>query len=229
MACERHESDLREAALGEPLSVELESHLEGCPSCRADLREERALLGAIDQGLAGDLGIEPSPGFAARVRRAAEKDRARSWLPLAASVAALAAGAGLLIRGVGRDLPVREPPPFVTPSTTRAARPAPPETTALPLTPRAVPPPARTSGAGPMYGEPQVLVPPGQAAALEQFQEVLRRRLVPVTSLLALSEPGSESLEPAELDIPPLEVKPLPAPELPPGDTENSREGRRPS
>jgi anti-sigma factor RsiW len=183
MACERHESDLREAALGEPLSVELESHLEGCPSCRADLREERALLGAIDQGLAGDLGIEPSPGFAARVRRAAEKDRARSWLPLAASVAALAAG----------------------------------------------PPPARTSGAGPMYGEPQVLVPPGQELALAHFREALRGRVIPATSLLAMDEAGQTSLEPVELGVPPLEVTALPAPEAPPEDSENTGEGRRPS
>ncbi|HKC10506.1 MAG TPA: hypothetical protein VKI41_00460, partial [Vicinamibacteria bacterium] len=119
MACERYQSDLREAALGEPLSAELESHLEACPSCRAELREEQALLRAIDQGLAAGLGIEPSAAFPARVRRAVENDRVGSWLPLAAGVAALAVGVGLLIRGAGNDRPLPEPA-LLTP-TTRAA------------------------------------------------------------------------------------------------------------
>jgi hypothetical protein len=229
MACERHDADLKEAALGEPLSVELESHLEVCPSCRAALREERALLRAIGEGLAAGLGIELSPGFAARVRRAAENDRARSWLPLAASVAALAAGVGLLIRGGGRDQPVREPAPLMTPSTPRAAEPAPPETVARLRTPPAVPLRTGAPGAGPGGGEPEVLVPPGQAAALEQFQEALRGRVIPATSLLALDEGEQTSLEAVELGVPPLEVKALPAPEPPTEDTENTREGRRPS
>jgi hypothetical protein len=228
MACERHESDLKEAALGEPLSAELESHLEGCPSCRAVLREERALLRAIDEGLAAGLGIEPSLGVPARVRRGAENSRARAWLPVAASVAALAAGVGFLIRGGGGDLPVGEPPPLATPSTTRAARPAPPDTVAPPPTPRAVPLRAVTPGAGPADGEPQVLVAPGQELALAHFREELRRRVIPPKSLLALGELGRESLEPAELDIPPLDLIPLAAPESQPGD-ESPRDVRRPS
>jgi hypothetical protein len=229
MACERYESDLREAALGEPFSVKLESHLEGCPSCRAALREERALLRAIDQGLAAGLGIAPSPGFSARVRRAAENGRARSWLPLAASVAALAAGVGLLMRGGVHDQPVREPAPLMTPSTPPAAEPAPPATGARPRTPP--PAPLRTSapGAGPAGGEPQVLVPPGEELALAHFREALRGRVIPATSLLALDEAGQTSLEPVELGVPPLEVTALPAPEAPPEDSENTGEGRRPS
>jgi hypothetical protein len=222
MACERYDADLREAALGEPLSAELESHLEGCPSCAADLREERSLLRAIDQGLAAGLGVEPSAAFPARVRRAAEKDRARSWVPLAASVAALAAGVGLLIRGGGDDGRFREPPPLVTPSTTRAARPAPPETSAPPPTPRAVP--FRTvAPGGPADGEPEVLVPPGQELAVVHFWEALRGREIPPTSLLARDDAGQASLEPAELRVPPLDVEALPAPEPLPGDIDNTR------
>ena len=106
MACERKESDLREAALAEPLSAELEVHLEECASCRAALAEERTLLRAIDHGLAAGLGIEPSVGFAARVRRGAVNDRARSWLPLAASMAARSDARVLLIgeSGTGKEL-----------------------------------------------------------------------------------------------------------------------------
>jgi hypothetical protein len=223
MACERYDADLKEAALGEPLSAELESHLEGCPSCAADLREERSLLRAIDQGIAAGLGIEPSAGFSARVRRAAEKDRARSWVPLAASVAALAAGVGLLIRGGGDDGRFPEPSPLVTPSTTRAARPAPPETSAPPPIPRAAPFPAVTPGARRAEGEPQVLVPPGQELAVVHFWAALRGREIPPTSLLASYDAGQASLEPAELAVPPLEVQALPAPEPLPGDIENTR------
>ncbi|HXB56891.1 MAG TPA: hypothetical protein VN461_19165 [Vicinamibacteria bacterium] len=226
MACDRHESDLREAALGAPLSVELESHLEGCLSCRAALGEEESLLRAIDQGLAAGLGIEPSPTFPARVRRGAENDHARSWLPLAAGMAALAVGVGLLIRGGGNDRPLGEPT-LVIPSATRAARPVPPETSAPP--PRAVPFPAVTPGARPAKGEPVVLVPPGQELALLHFREALRGREISPTSLLAAEEAGQAPLEPAELGVPPLEVKALPAPEPQPGDAENTGEGRRPS
>jgi hypothetical protein len=223
MACERYQSDLREAALGQPPSAELASHLAGCPACAAELREERALLRAIDQGLAAGLLIEPSAAFPARARRAAERGRARSWLPLAACVTALAAGVGLLIRGAGNDRPFPEP----TLLSTRAARPATAEVSAPPPPPRAAPFPAVTPGARP--AEPQVLVPPGQELALVRFRESLRGREIAPTSLLASDEAGQASLEPAELAVPPLEVKALPAPEPLPGDTENTREGRRPS
>ncbi|HKC11668.1 MAG TPA: hypothetical protein VKI41_06385, partial [Vicinamibacteria bacterium] len=89
--------------------------------------------------------------------------------------------------------------------------------------------PAVTPGARPAALDPQVLVVPGQELAFVHFRESLRGREITPTSLLAGDEAGQASLEPAELAVPPLEVKALPAPEPSPGDTENTGEGRRPS
>jgi hypothetical protein len=224
MACERHETGLREAALGRALPGEVEAHLEQCPACRAALAEERALLRTIDQGLRSGLLVEPSPGFGARVRRAGKGDRAASFLPLAASLAVLAAGVLLLIRGIGRDLPVREPRPLTAPSPAGRAPSAPAESAPPPRRPA----PVRAVGSRSGGGDPEVLLPPGESVALVPFPDSLLGRALLAASLLTKGEEGQESLEPRELVIPPLEVKPLPAPELRREDAEKPRDGRRP-
>jgi TolA-binding protein len=98
-------SDLYDEVLsGAPL-VTITQHLASCPACRAEWGSFRKAMQAV-----GDLGaVEPSPGFAARVRQRAEEptrwQRALRWLflplrvklPIQAVALILAAFASLLL------------------------------------------------------------------------------------------------------------------------------------
>ena len=117
MDCTRHETALREHALGEPLSPALEAHLASCEACRARLATERRLRALVDTTLDGVRQIEPSPAFLARARAAAldaslpsrrfgRFDRF-SWKP-AAAVAAVALAVGFRVM-VTRDRRLPEP------------------------------------------------------------------------------------------------------------------------
>ena len=61
-------SDLALGALDGQRRAEAEALVDRCPSCRAALERERKLMAAIDREVAGHVGTEPSPDFAARAR-----------------------------------------------------------------------------------------------------------------------------------------------------------------
>jgi anti-sigma factor RsiW len=79
MSCERMESKILGYADGrlKPSEArEVETHLEGCATCRLRVNEFRAVSGLLDELPM----IEPSPAFDARVRaRVAAEPAKRSW------------------------------------------------------------------------------------------------------------------------------------------------------
>jgi hypothetical protein len=98
-------SDLYDEALSGPRLVTITQHLASCPACRTEWAKFRKAMQAM-----ADLGTaEPSPGFAARVRRQLETPtswrRALQWLffplhvkvPIQAVAVVLVAFAGLLL------------------------------------------------------------------------------------------------------------------------------------
>jgi hypothetical protein len=143
------------------------------------------------------ISIEPAPGFEARVQgevqnRAASRSRAW-WMGTAALAGATAVIA--LVTGA-RPTPDREPRTAVA-----TASPTPPvsSVTAAPQPAMAVRVRATTStvSSPPKTSEPEVLVPPDQAIALER--------------LVADIKGGRLVLAPIAGDDTPVEIRPLPA------------------
>jgi len=227
MRCDRYEQDLTAGAAGAAITRDLEAHLKGCLGCRERLAEKRGLLESVDRVLRMDLDVEPSPALRHRVfTRVAATERERRRIVPGVAAAALAAGliivlvAGAWARRrsatplesnavvISPGFPVRD---AVTPETH--------EPLLIPSTPRplvAATPHAVQSGSRPAVArpafvrEPEVLVPPGQEAALQSFIAVLRDRSVPPPPLL-LSGASLESLiAPVPLiEIPVLDATPL--------------------
>jgi hypothetical protein len=112
MNCKLYQEALTEAALGGVQDAALRSHLAGCAGCRNELDRLRTLTAAMDRSIMESVNVEPSPGFAARVRaQVAEESAARAawwraWVPaLTGAVAVLALVAWLLWPDAQRSTP----------------------------------------------------------------------------------------------------------------------------
>jgi hypothetical protein len=213
MDCERSQTAIAEWAHGGLASAELRAHVCECPSCRLRLVAERQLARAIDRGLDALL-VYPQGEFAARVRERIARTAAQphgstiQWLPsVAATLGVIALG------GITYMATPRAGGPRSRPTEKSGLFPHP----VLPPPPR---PPIRAVGnTGALSGLPQarrqprpseVLLPPGQAAALLSFSESLWGRRGHAASLLKTTPDGETDLpEPADLTVAPLEVKPV--------------------
>jgi hypothetical protein len=116
MSCKQYQEALTEAALGGTQDAALRAHLAGCAGCRNELHRLRALTGAMDRGIVEMMNVEPSAGFAARVRaRVAEESAARAaswrgWVPaFAGGIAVLTLAAWLLWPDAQRPTPPGAP------------------------------------------------------------------------------------------------------------------------
>jgi hypothetical protein len=186
MACEKYESSLTDAALGEPVTAELAEHLRGCAGCARRLDEERRLALTVDEALHAGAGIEPSAEFFAKVRQRVdvEKRRPRGMWPPA--WAALAAAALVIVVGI---LYARQtPPPRVaeersplTPQTTPSVPVVPVNTVPPPLVPTTAP--KRAVRSKPSPREPEILVDPAAGQALARYASRLES-LPPRASLV---------------------------------------------
>lgn len=250
MDCERYKTSLADAAaelsgvaggareaLSPACAAEMRVHLESCAACRQELEAQRRLLAAIERGLAANLGQEPSPEFAVRVRQRLAEERlpARAWfsgwVPVAAG--ALAVLALVAVWFVQRDSSSRgtmssarkrsgsqqaqnvvpAPQESIGPRRVPAERvPRAPADLGADFAPKAVGSRAARSA------EPEVLVPPGQRDAVLSFYAAALSRRADVSSLFREQRP----LEPEELKIPRLEVAPLDTERKP---SEPGREG----
>ncbi len=218
MDCKRYKKDLAAAALGalEPRrEAEFAAHLASCAACRAALGDERRLLHIIDRGVAASVAAEPSAEFAARVRRRLDQEPVPAhswfarWVPAAAGALAVLALVALWLARRPPVLPGTAEPPRTAGGQQRPSReePAPAE---LPVEQAATP---RGKGSAihlkrhvaVRTARPEVLVLPGQRAAVLQFYEAVGSGRVDTASLLVPPLP----LAPAKLEILPLEVAKL--------------------
>jgi hypothetical protein len=227
MRCDRYDTDLTAGAAGEAITRDLEAHLEGCVGCRERLAEKRALLESVDRVLRMDLDVQPSPALRHRViTRVAETERERRRIVPGVAAAALAAGliivlvAGAWARrrsatplessavAISLGFPARDAvtpethPPLLIPSTPRPL---------VAAKPHAVRSGSRSVVAREAFvREPEVLVPPGQEAALRRFVAVLRDGSAPPPPLLLTGASLESLIAPIPLiKIPALETKPL--------------------
>ncbi len=227
MACEPYRDWLGDAALGAlapAREVKLRAHMEECAACRAELERTQQLLAAVGRGIEAGLAVEPSPDFAARVRRrlAEESLGSRTWLSgwMVAAAGALAVLALVVVwlgqrrgsrmetavRTEATQAPAQSRPSPVTQSSGAGEKPAAARAVRRAQVAR------RRVVAEP--NEPEVLVPPGQWSAIVRFEQALRSGRVDAS--LVLKEPA-ESLALEELKIPPLQLAKLDVDSKPPG------------
>jgi len=212
-------------AAGMPAPAGLESHLASCPDCREELAGLRRALALADAEMAVLLSAEPSPGLAARIRRSlAESEHATEWRfgwlwPATAAAAVMLVALAVWLGRSPSPAPVTRATtdPLVIPrdspspgpeGSTRFAGSSSPGTSRATGDDRAVArrrPPALTRA---IAGEPEVLVPPGEAEALLRFASLVNRRAVAPDSLL-VADLSAPLPEPNAIEIAPLEIVPL--------------------
>jgi hypothetical protein len=223
MACERYREALTELAVGGPVAAGLEAHFASCAGCQEELAALRRTLEAVDDELHALAAAEPSPALVARIRQVAEDpaetdDRAGStWLwPALAAAALLLVG---IFVGRGREpeqrhaVAVASPSPTPAPVTSpheevgaAAATVAPSRFVLSPHAPILRRPAARR--------EPEVLLPPGEAAVLVRLVERLQRERLAPPVMATVGRPSPElaelrSIEVGSVYIKPLEIVPL--------------------
>ncbi len=226
MDCKRFENDLVDAALKElspRRSERLRAHLVGCEACREALEEQRRLAQAIDRSLAESLACEPSPEFAARVRRRiAQPDAAVSgwWsirkLAPVGALATLALLVGWMLRPhVEAPVRVAKATPGAQTLPSRGNAPA-----NLPAPEAAKPVPPAGAGRVRRHAEqplvagnvmPEVLIPREEVLAVRRFVEQLRQKQIDGAVLAAARPAATEELKVESLRVETLEaaIKPL--------------------
>jgi hypothetical protein len=225
MACGRYRDALTDVAAGEPATAAVEAHLAACEACRAELHALRRTLAVADAEMAGLASAEPSPGLAARIRRAAAQPSPEwrfgwLWPAVAAAATLLAALAVVLARGTGPTPEPRvavdlvRPRPIETPAAVRPREPVIPRGSGL-ASPEGSAGTADPSSPGKDVAprddrapEPEVLVPPGEGEALLRFAADVRPRVVSSDSLLVADMSGPLT-EPKGVEIQPLVIVPL--------------------
>jgi anti-sigma factor RsiW len=236
MACLDYKNQLTDAALallapGEGASQNdsgLRAHLDACADCAAEFARTRLLLSAIDRGVAASVSPEPSPEMMARLRRRIAEEPAPhfwtgTWIPVVAAALAVAVAAFLWlgIRTATHSIAPAASGELVTHSTPgqaprraqengASARLAPPASSHL-ATSRALKP----------GGKLDVLVPPGQMAAVLELQAALKNGSVDPSSIASDKDELGEALDIARLKISPLEFPALDAAEEHPKDSGN--------
>ncbi|HKS80495.1 MAG TPA: zf-HC2 domain-containing protein [Candidatus Acidoferrales bacterium] len=238
MPCEKYSAGLKnwmaDAALG-ALSPEreadLRAHIEECAACREAFDEARATFSAIDRGIESLVNGAPSAQFEVRLRArlAAEPAPRRFWQLWPAWVPATAgafAVAGLLLVALlwhsPRPASRNTTPPVANRVQPNHATPPAPEP-ALALNPPAsltpVPPPRHEHAGSPARrvaqrapahpAEPEVLVEPGQFAAIVQYSEALASGAIKGDQVIAAGRAMEKPLEIKLLEIKPAAIAPL--------------------
>jgi hypothetical protein len=215
--CEKYSGWITDAATGglapsrEP---ELLAHAAECEACREAYDHARQIAASVDRGVESLVSGEPSAHFNTRLRAriAEERTPARpswaAWAPIAAAVFALAALLLILVLRAQRP---------IAPSIANNSRPASlspqPSNPPSPSTALNTPAPSATGRRTPAQhpkspSQPEIIVPPGQLAAIMQFAAAIRSGHIDGDKLLA-----AEKQTNAPLEIKPLEIVPLVPPQ----------------
>lgn len=234
MACAEYQEKLIEAALDPESEMAREAglvrHVDGCAACRAELEQQRALYARIEDGIEALVNVSVPNAIAARVRQeiAAQPSRSFTWGNFGWIGAVAVAAAAILIALMFRPTIAPQQPPAIQTSShpaevmplavspNRVAVVAPPkESPSRNLAPARIRvttheerPQLLEVAVAAQIGPPrvQVIVPAGQREAVLRLAAALQSGRVDVASILALAP---QSLQPVDLQIAPLEVKPL--------------------
>jgi len=221
MSCEKYSGWMTDAALGKlraEREPELLAHAMECDACREALCHARALHDFVDRGVESLVACEPSPQFAARLRRriAQESEPVRSlWTARAPIIAgALALAVVLAIMVLRRPVHNGANPsvasavnPSSAPSEAITAAAATPQNAVRTAIGRDSHRDASASGATPVV--PEIIVPTGQLAAALQLSTAIVTGRVDGNQLLAAQQEYDKPLEVKPVEIAPLEIPAL--------------------
>jgi hypothetical protein len=221
MSCEKYSGWLTDAALGElraEREPELLAHAMECGACREALAHARRVREFVDRGVESLVAGEPSPQFAARLRRriAQGSEPRRSawvaWAPVIAGSLALVVVLALMVarapRRGGSEATVASNP---------KSGPAPAE----PVTAPAASPQRAERAMGGLDSErrvprrattrafPEIIVPEGQLAAAAQLSAAINSGGVDGNQLLAVREESERPLNMKPIEIAPMEIPAL--------------------
>jgi hypothetical protein len=220
MPCENYREALTEAAAADSApSRELRLHLDACASCRAAFAQERLLFSSIDSGLRSAANAEVPASLIPRVRTRLNEQRTanRPWVPVGATMAAVAAILMIVIvRGTERERPAKARPESFAASNAPLAN--------VPVLPDVISRSASSShaarretiqrGQRASFTRPtldaEILVPAGQKEAVDALLAGLKEGTVQGSPLVAdkIGLP-LEDLQVLPLAILPIEIKPL--------------------
>jgi hypothetical protein len=225
MACEKYSSWMTDAALGALApgrAPELLTHAAQCDPCREAYQHAQEVAAFVDRGIASLVSGEPSPHFAARLRARIAVQRApgRFRLPFVAPASSqlFAVVTGVLIFAILLFVVAEHPLLHVNPNQAITAAnqipsPSPQVVAVNPSFQPIAPEPPRASRAHrsiqpatPRSSEPEVLVQPGQFAAVMQFADALNVGSINGEKLLAAQQPLEKPLEVAPIEIPLLDA-----------------------
>jgi hypothetical protein len=225
-------ADAALGALAPDREPELLAHVAECDACREAYRHAQDVAAFVDRGVESLVSGAPSPPFNARLRAriAAEPAPARFRLPFVAPALARRFAFGgssrlfalatcvlvfaiFLLFAVGRSsrhnnpnqaIPVasqNQPSPSQPVAINPPSRSAPTELPRVSDVHRALrPAPPRTS-------EPEVLVQPGEFAAVRQFADSTRAGRVDGAQIIAAQQPLEKPLELNPIEIPDLDAR----------------------
>jgi hypothetical protein len=229
MACEKYSAQMKvwitDAALGalapgrEP---ELLAHAAECDSCREAYQLAREVAAFVDRGVESLVNGVPSPHFNTRLRAriSTEPAPARFRLPFAvpATNRLFAFATGVIVcailllvvvenssrhNGLKQAIPIanqNQPSPSQPVAIQRSSQPMPTEPPRIVLTHRAIRP--RSPG----KSEPEVLVQPGELAAVRQFADSVRAGRVDGEQIIAAQQSLEKPLEMNPIEIPDLDA-----------------------
>jgi Putative zinc-finger len=234
MACEKYSTWMTDAALGALApgrESELLAHVAECDACRETYQHARDVAAFVDRSVASLVAGVPSPHFNTRLRAriAAEPAHARFQLPFVAppssrlfafaSYALVFATLLFVVVMSPRFHSKREPAvPFAIENQPSPSQPV------VSNSPSQSPPakaPRRSHvdhsirRAIPHSSEPEVLVQPGQFAAVLQYVGALRAGRLDGAEIVIAQQPLEKPLELNPIEIPALDV--------PKDGTENTR------
>jgi putative zinc finger protein len=214
MVCEKYSKLITDEALGglrPKRGADLREHLAQCASCRNEFGHANILAAAMDRGLKELVTGEPSPQFVARLRARISDEAGparvdwRAWIPVAAGSFILAV---LLIAVVIRT----HRPENRTPSPLAQAAGG-SDAVVSAKTERTA-----TGGGSPLRRsmaravqpqEPEVLVPPGQLAAVMQLASAMNQGRIDGEQIVVAQQQSEQPLEIEAIHIAPLSIPQL--------------------
>jgi hypothetical protein len=215
--CEKYTDWITDAATGAlapGLEPELLAHAAECDACREAYNHAREIAAFVDRGVGSLVSGEPSAHFNTRLRariaeeRIAARPNWAAWAPIAAGIFALVA---LLLILVFRTQRTNAPsvannshPASVSLQPSNPPSPGVAKNHPTPLTSR----PLTVAKHPKSPSQPEIIVPPGQLAAIVQFAAAVRSGHIDGDKLLAAEEQTN-----APLEIKPLEIVPLVPPQ----------------
>jgi len=222
MDCEKYAEHLTACALGQSppaLQSELAAHIAGCVACRQAYERAQCAADLVNRGMKALVAGEPSPQFAARLRArvADERHTGNFWagrFPIVASVLLCVTLAAIV--AVAHFRHGGEPAP--EPNAASVLPPAPSNMNALarprPSLREARARESRSYARRSTAAQPEVLVAPGQMAALARFDEALQQYQAAGAHAIAQPDDTDEIMKIEQLQVPPIQVKAIEVPAI---------------